>query len=117
MPDERKSSRLAKRTLQSAIADDYQDESDSEFDEEELVNKKRGSAAKRKAAGSTTAGPSKGQPPKKKARGMRGLLSNVVDMPVDVLFEVGPLFRQSRDATYCSTLTPNRIDLWSPPAY
>lgn len=94
MPAERKSTRLANRQAPKVtVLDDYHSElwssSDPEVDEDEVVAaKKKGAGAKRKSkAGSSTK-----QPASKKPRGMKGLLKDVVDMPLDILYEVRALF-------------------------
>lgn len=118
MPNERKSTRLAKATMKASLeSGDDMDDSDSEFDEDELLNKNQGPAVKRKASGKTSTRSSKKQPPKKKFKGMRGLLSNVVDMPMDILFEVS-IFGQRKDATYIPVLRPwGHADFWQPLAH
>ncbi|KAF5318090.1 hypothetical protein D9619_012274 [Psilocybe cf. subviscida] len=90
MPAERKSTRLANRQAPKVtVLDDYHSElwssSDPEVDEDEVVAaKKKGAGAKRKSKASS----STKQPASKKPRGMKGLLKDVVDMPLDILYEI-----------------------------
>lgn len=95
MPAERKSTRLANRQAgpKVTIPDEYQSElwssssESEEVDDDEIVAVKKGSGAKRKPKSSS----STKQPPSKKPRGLKGLLKDVIDMPLDILYEVSAL--------------------------
>lgn len=105
MPAERKSTRLANRPTQApkatvTVSDDYESEfsssSDSEvYEDEVVVAKRKGAGSKRKSK----AGSSMKQPASKKARGMKGLLKDVVDMPLDIVYEVRALSSKDNDIT------------------
>lgn len=89
----RKSTHIAKPSNDGpALKDeDYLSDGGDLSEEEEPKKKKAKAGGKRKAAGTHAKSDSSKPPAAKKRRGNRGLLKDVVDMPLDIVYEVRSL--------------------------
>lgn len=84
----RRSARLRQQPLKSLVEDDFAPEDGEAVDQEERDDDAAVEKPKRKKR-KTDAVNASDQTLPKKARGKRGLLRKVVEMPLDLLFEVG----------------------------